>query len=228
MKYTKPPLTFQAQADLLVGRGMGGSREEIIEKLKAVNYYRLSAYWYTFRQPDDNLFPGTTIGKVWGRYTFDRQIRLLVMDAVERVEIGVRTQVVNRHSLTHGPFGYADPATLPGLTQHEHEEFLTRLRKETGQDKEEFVRHFRTKYTSETDLPIWMACELMTFGSILTLFRGLDDGLKKEISREYGVSDRVVESWLRTKPVRPSRPPLEPHLRIEAADPIPAQAPRMA
>ncbi len=34
------------------------------------------------------------------------------------------------------------------------------------------VQHFFSKYTSETDLPLWMACELMTFGAMFTLFRG--------------------------------------------------------
>ncbi len=199
MKYTKPALTFQDQADLLIKRGLVGSRDEIVEKLQAVNYYRLSAYWYTFRQSEtDDLTPGTSLTTVWSRYTFDRQIRLLVMDAVERVEIAFRTQVVNRHSLAHGPFGYIDPATLPGLNKMDHDKFLIRLREETDQDKEVFVQHFRGKYTAEKDLPLWMACELMTFGSIFTLFRGLDDGLKKAVGRQYGVSDVVIESWLRT------------------------------
>jgi len=70
-------------------------QQAVIEKLQAVSYYRLSAYWYPFRQPDDTLKPGTTLKTIWRRYTFDRQLRLLVLDAIERVEIAVRTQIVN-------------------------------------------------------------------------------------------------------------------------------------
>ena len=55
MKYTKPSLTFSEQADLLIRRGLEATHEEIIANLQAVSYYRLSAYWYPFRQPDDSL-----------------------------------------------------------------------------------------------------------------------------------------------------------------------------
>jgi abortive infection bacteriophage resistance protein len=105
MKYVKPALTFSDQADRLLKRGLvAPDQQAVIEKLQAVSYYRLSAYWYPFRQPDDTLKPGTTLETIWRRYTFDRQLRLLVLDAIERVEIAVRTQIVNRHTLKHGPF----------------------------------------------------------------------------------------------------------------------------
>jgi len=37
----------------------------------------------------------------------------------------------------------------------------------------------------------------MTFGGLLTLFRGLDAGLKKDITAQYGLTDRILRSWLR-------------------------------
>ena len=127
MKYTKPALTFPDQADLLLKRGSGRAHtnRQSIEKFQAVSYYRLSAYWHPFQQPDDTLKPGTTLEMVWRRYTFDRQLRLLVLDAIERVEISVRTQLVCQHSLKHGPFGYLDRANMPAMTVDAHREFLT-------------------------------------------------------------------------------------------------------
>ena len=82
MKYQKAALSFDAQADLLLSRGLEADRDELIARLRAVSYYRLSAYWYTFRIPDhqdDRLLPGTTLNTVWRRYVFDRHLRLLVM-----------------------------------------------------------------------------------------------------------------------------------------------------
>lgn len=199
MKYTKQALSFADQADRVLARGLVADRDELIEKLAAVNYYRLSAYWYTFRipgDPNEALIAGTTLATVWERYVFDRQLRLLVMDAVERVEVAIRTQLVNRHTLAHGPFGYLDRATLPGMSFDTHREFLTRLRNETKHSQEDFVLHFVGKYTSETDLPLWMACELMTFGNLLALFRHADKQIKRDIAAEYGVADVVLESWL--------------------------------
>ena len=199
VKYLKPALSFPDQADLLLKRGLvAPSKESITEKLQAVSYYRLSAYWYPFRQPDDTLKAGTTLDTIWRRYTFDRQLRLLVLDAIERVEISVRTQLVYQHSLMHGPFGYRDRAKLPGLNVGEHRDLLNRIHDEASRSREDFVRHFYRKYTSETDLPIWMACELMTFGAMFTLFRGVETSMKQTIAAEYGVADRVLESWLST------------------------------
>lgn len=201
MRYSKPALSFTQQADQLLNRGLVADRELLIERLKAVNYYRLSAYWYTFRQTNANteiLQAGTTLEKVWRRYAFDRQLRILVIDAIERVEIAVRTQLVNRHTLKHGPFGYLDRANLPNMAPHIHKDFVDKIMIEAGRSKEDFVQHFFSKYTSERDLPLWMACELMTFGQMLTLFRHLDKSIKREIATEYGVADTVLESWLLT------------------------------
>lgn len=41
MKYSKPALTREQQADLLMSRGMIGDRDHIVSQLSAVNYYRL-------------------------------------------------------------------------------------------------------------------------------------------------------------------------------------------
>jgi abortive infection bacteriophage resistance protein len=201
MRYQKPPLSFEAQADLLLGRGLEGDRDLVIERLRAVNYYRLSAYWYTYRDPNSSanrLISGTTMHDVWRRYTFDRQLRLMVMDAVERVEIALRTQIVNRHALKYGPFGYVDPVALPGLKKVEHDRLLRKVRTEAGNSREDFVRHYRDKYEDERDLPLWMACELMTFGGMLALFVGVRTRMKKDIARHYGVTVPILGSWLKT------------------------------
>jgi abortive infection bacteriophage resistance protein len=174
-------------------------RNELISRLESVSYYRLSAYWHTFRipgDPDDRLAPGTKLDTVWRRYIFDRQLRLLVIDAIERVEVALRTQLVNRHTLAHGPFGYLDRAKLSGMAVEPHRQFLDKIRTEAEHSREDFVRHYFTKYTSETDLPLWMACELMTFGNMLTLFRHVEKPIKQAIAAEYGVADVVLESWL--------------------------------
>lgn len=200
MKYEKPALSFEQQADLLLSRGMIAERSALVDRLAAVSYYRLSAYWYTFRDTvaaDDRLLPGTTLDMIWDRYVFDRQLRIIVMDAVERVEVAIRTQLVNRHTTTHSPFSYLDRATLPGISVEAHRDLLSKIRNEARKSKDDFVVHYFAKYTSEVDLPLWMACELMTFGSLLTLFTGVSTRMKKDIAHHYGVPVPVLGSWLK-------------------------------
>ncbi len=117
MKYTKPALTLEEQADLLLNRGMAGDRNIMIARLRTVGYYRLSGYWFPFRKTDESFKEGTSFETVWNRYAFDRRLRLLVMDAIERIEVAVRSELAHYHSLHFGPFGYAtDHGTLPKLT----------------------------------------------------------------------------------------------------------------
>ncbi len=201
MKYEKPPLSFEAQADLILGRGLEADRDTLIARLRAVNYYRLSAYWYTFRDTnaeDDRLLPGTTLDTVWRRYVFDRHLRLQVMDVIERIEVALRTEIVNRFTLINGPLGHLDRSNLPGLSAEDHRFLLSRIHEEQRKSREDFVRHYQEKYTSETELPLWMAVELMTFGTMYTLFRGLPSRIKKDVARTYGLYAPVLASWLRT------------------------------
>ena len=77
-------------------RGLIADRESLIRHLKEVGYYRLSGYWYIFKRcnaaeaadpTDERFVEGTTFEEIWGLYTFDRQLRLVTLDAIERVEI---------------------------------------------------------------------------------------------------------------------------------------------
>lgn len=204
-RYAKPPLTFDQQAQLLLARGLiAPSAAAIREKLQAVSYYRLSAYWHPFKQPDETLKPGTTLDMVWRRYVFDRQLRLLVMDAIERVEIAVRTGMVEQFTNQYGAFGYRDVARLPGLHAGERADFLEEIQANTERSREEFVRHYKAKYPLNVDtdgvaiLPLWMAAEVMSFGTLFTLYRGLEFCMKKEVARGFGVMAPVFESWLNT------------------------------
>ena len=70
MKYAKPPLTLEQQADQLLRRGMVGDRDLMIARLRSVSYYRLSGYWFPFRNSDDSFKPGTSFDTVWNRYPF--------------------------------------------------------------------------------------------------------------------------------------------------------------
>jgi abortive infection bacteriophage resistance protein len=198
VKYSKPPLTIEEQVELLLQRGMTGSPDIMGERLTAVSYYRLSGYWYTFRNPDDTFRPGTSFDLVWSTYLFDRHLRLLIMDAIERIEIAVRSLVAYHHAHEHGAFAYAvDRASLPKMDSSTHRLFLDRVAEETARSREGFVDHFKRKYGDSHDyLPVWMAAEVMSLGTVLTFFRHSGNQVKKAVADAFGVPHRVFESWL--------------------------------
>lgn len=199
MKYVKPSMTFEQQADLLLARGLSADRSVLIDRLRSVGYYRLCAYWHPFKQSDENFLPDTTLETVWGRYTFDRQLRLLVMDAIERVEVALRTALVSELTLKHGPFAHLDVRAFPpDLSPDNHRRLLDELHESAQKSREVFVDHFKKTYDEFPDLPLWAAVELMTFGNMLTLFNLSGKHLQNAIARQFGVTGKVLSSWLLT------------------------------
>lgn len=74
VKYTKPALSLDDQADLLLKRGMVGDRAKMIRRLSAVSYYRLSGYWFHRKRPDDSFEPVT-------RFDVESETFMRTMDA---------------------------------------------------------------------------------------------------------------------------------------------------
>lgn len=199
MRYAKPFKTFEEQADLLIARGMRADRDALIQCLQNVGYYRLSGYWHIFKQGDGTFRAGTTFDKVWDLYVFDRQLKLTVFDAIERVEIYLRTQLAYSLAQVGGPFGYTEAANLPNLDREAYDKLMGRCRTALRRSREPFALHFREAYGDAHELPpYWMLVNLLDFGMVLTLYRGASDSIRKQISRTFHVEPRVMDSWLVT------------------------------
>ena len=198
MEYTEPPLTLKEQTEQLLSRGLKTDRDQLILCLKNVSYYRLSAYRYPFRITGGNCFQEKAIlDLIWKHYTFDRQLRLFVMDVIERVEVAVRTQLTCHFSHRYGAFGYTDRTNLLKLNKREFQKWLANMKRDVIRSRETFLDRFDKKYGDCHKLPpLWMFCEVMTFGKMLTLFNGVDDELRRIIAYEYSVRDAVLQSWL--------------------------------
>ncbi|MFV9505404.1 MAG: Abi family protein [Oscillochloridaceae bacterium umkhey_bin13] len=201
MRYEKPPLSFAQQADRLIQRGLLVSdRDQLIERLSTVSYYRLSAYWHPFKQADNRFSPGTSFETVWQRYVFDRHLRLIVMDAIERVEVAVlRTRMVEHVALTYGPFSYRQRTIFQiSFNDNHYQRLLEECDQMFDRSKELFADHFRAKYTAERYPPLWMMAEVMTYGQLLTMYRNLKHQDQKAIASNLGLAAPVLDSWLHT------------------------------
>lgn len=199
MKYEKLPLTFEKQAEKLINRGLLVDKNTLINTLKNVNYYRLSGYLYPYRSSDDNFKPGTTFEKVWSHYTFDRHLRLLVMDAIERIEISIRTKLIYYIAHKTKAFGYFDLCCYPNKTAEEYANLTKIITGEVKRSSEIFVKHFFTKYGDmHKVLPIWMTGEIVSLGCTLNIYKGISNEIKRNVADNYIVPDEVLLSWLKT------------------------------
>ena len=204
MKYTKTAKSFGDQAQLLIDRGfMVANKQELENYLKKVNYYRLSGYWYSFKVIDpisgnESFKPGTSFDSIRERYEFDRQLRLLLMDSIERIEVAIlRTRMVELHTRLHGPFGYTNLKSFdPKFSKKSFQNLLNDILDDETRSHEEFIQRYRHKYTGEKYLPLWMAVEIMSFGQLFTLYRNSEHAIKKSISSEFNLFPPVFDSWL--------------------------------
>jgi len=135
---------------------------------------------------------------VWERYIFDRKLRLLIMDAIERIEIAFRAMVSEDLTMKFGPFAHLDARAVPSAKPGQHEEFLDRLREDAQHSREVFIEHFRISYEEFPDIPLWAAVEIMTLGNLLTLFRMAGYRLHKEMARPFKITGLVLDSWFLT------------------------------
>ncbi len=192
-------LSYDEQAERLLSRGLLADKDKLIHRLQSVNYYRLSGYLYPFRQSDSDLFQdGTTLDVVWDRYRFDRNLRFIILDGLERIEIALRTELAYLFTKEKGPFGYLIENNFFSTKFNTHKKFLKTIKIEIKRSKEKFVKHYFSEYEDVHSgfIPLWMAVEIMSFGTTLSFFRGIPSIMKDRIASKYGVTRQVFESWL--------------------------------
>jgi len=204
--YSKEPLTLEQQTDRLIGRGLVAHRDALIHRLRAVNYYRLSGYLHPYRIRDDaggltdHYMPDTHLENIWRCYNFDRRLRRVLLDAIEHIEVAVRTRLVSHFTHAYGSFGYLEPKNLPKVKNiSEYLEWRGNLAVEMRRaKKEQFVQHFTKKYGKDhLELPLWILCELMSFGSPLVFARTVGSTIQRAVAEDFGMSDKLFFSWLK-------------------------------
>lgn len=214
--------SFEEQLQLLKSRGLLVDDEQAaLDYLERIGYYRLSGYWYSFRQQEelpgdttkstqrkDEFIRGSHFKDAVKLYVFDKKLRLLALDALERVELAVRVDIahllgskdIHAHEnieLFNGHFSkqIMKKGVSKGRTKHQvwlarYHDVLRRARREP------FVAHYNGKYGK---LPIWVAVEVWDFGLMSKLYDGMKPSDKLVIANKYGAKDGLVfAGWLRS------------------------------
>ena len=165
--YQKQALRFEDQLALLQKRGLEfDDLDRALSQIRAISYYRLIGYLYPFREKDtdgnltDKFIHGASFENAIELYEFDRELRLLVMSAIERVEVYLRTLITYHLGHTYGAFGHT--GSLNFHPKFDHAKWLKKLDVEATRSKEAFIVHYKNKYKGFPTLPIWMTTEVMS------------------------------------------------------------------
>ncbi|HEY8605409.1 Abi family protein [Tsuneonella suprasediminis] len=198
MLYDKQATTIDEQIALLLQRGMTGEQELMRRWLETVGYYCLSAYWLPFELPAGDgktrtkLFrTGTAFEQIVDSYVFDRKLRLLVTEGIERIEIALRSRWTNRLTLAHGSHAHLERSAFQ--SGYDHISLLSSLANRARDSNEVFVEHYRRKYSEPFVPPLWVATELMTFGELSRWFALTKDlSVKSAVAKDLGLPSREV------------------------------------
>lgn len=186
---------------LLKSRGMEIlDGEKVVNYLENIGYYRLTAYMYPFLEKPKTYHrfkSGTSFSKVMMLYRFDKKLRMLLLNEIEKVEIAVREAVMNITAQLSGDNfwlmhenHFANPRIFADTTNL--------IKKEYSRSTEDFIQHFKKVYSNPYP-PAWILGELLTMGTVNMIYRNLKEGrIRKNISQRFGLQPKVLESWLTT------------------------------
>ncbi|MCU0432064.1 MAG: Abi family protein [Bacteroidia bacterium] len=200
MQFSKPPLPVNDQLLLLQSRGLIIPDTAKAQKyLSNISYYRLSAYSIAFQNPasaSHEFKAGVAFDDVLNLYLFDRELRIILFDAIERTEISFRTQLVNQFSINHHAHWFEDSALF--ANNYHYTKNLQKLDEELARSGEVFIKHYRNKYTLPARPPAWMSFEVASMGLLSKFYRDLKMcQAKKDIAAHYGLPHpKILESWL--------------------------------
>lgn len=197
--YNKPFQTIDQQIDLLKSRGLIIKHDALaFDLLSTLNYYRLSAYFYTFQSDRINhIFQeGVCIEDVKNLYDFDHVLRQLFLEAISYIEIAMRTSWAYYVSQNYGPHGFLGGGFVKSqkhLTENLHE-----LQQIIDKSSESFVSHYKNNYTEPDVPPAWAVCELMSFGQLSRWYSNMKPACraKKAIAHKYKFHEEEFEGVL--------------------------------
>ena len=197
--YTKTCTLPQDLIPLLKNRGLLINDEQrAVSYLTNIGYFRLSAYFYPLlKEPKvDCVFKtGATFNMALDMYRFDRKLRILLFNEIEKIEIAVRSAVCNWISN-----GVGDIFWMTEPKHFNNNSFFTKrlaiIQSELDKSDEDFIINFRDNYSNPYP-PAWMIAEIIPFGVLCKTFNDLKyKSIQKKIANYFALSLPVFSSWI--------------------------------
>ena len=203
---TKPPFaktafTPQALLAKLKTQGLIVNDDDIALKYIAyVGHFRLKGYWYQLQDPaTKNFHPNTTFDHICQRYECDREVRTIIMESAERLEVAVRTVICNMLSLKYSPHWYLKTEIFAPKGRNGIGQMLSKIEGEVERASSRlYIKAYFESYEDPYLPPSWAMSECVTLGTWSKIFAMLRDPTdRKVISSKFGITQvEVFESWL--------------------------------
>lgn len=218
MQFNKPALKHNDLIALLQARGLPVGADEQVRLYKLFNtvgYYRLTGYMLPFQRKNPpnkhHFFPGTTLAQIVELYDFDTQLRQACGEALEQVEVAVRTSIcdyLSRAVGAHWPMNAAPfklgrhGRNLQALADAAEFDLTTNAPKRNQTGSYDFIASYYQRYTNPPMPASWMVRETTTFRTWAFIYEDLDAAHQKQISDQWRfpsgqrIDHALLVNWL--------------------------------
>lgn len=201
--FSKEPLTIKQQIKQLQNRGLIISNTNLAEKyLSNISYYRLGEYWYVMQSDKQNhvFKPKSNFEDVITLYNFDAELRLLLFEVIEKIEISLRTKLIYHLSHEVGPWWFQNFDLF--IDSMALVKTLSNLQEELTRSKDVTIKsHFKNHKDDKRFPPAWKSLEQTSFGALSKLYGNLKPSVqsKNSIAKDFGaVNHTYLPSWLQS------------------------------
>jgi abortive infection bacteriophage resistance protein len=192
--YTKPARDPAALIAHLTARGLTIPNVALAtHALERIGYYRLLIYMRPLQDPTTkNFLAGTTFEQIVDLYNFDRELRLHCLDAIERIEVAVRSAVINELSVRYGAHFHLE------RRHFEDKDGYRGFMNESIKARYLGITHYYDNYNDPSIPPIWTILEGVTLGTLSRMFSQLHLTNRRLISQRFNYPEPTMVSWVRS------------------------------
>lgn len=199
MEYTKKPITLEEQIEILKQRGLIIDDEaEAVAVLQRISYFRLACYWRPMEKDKTmHIFkPDSHLSNVLTLYRFDSELKSLVFNSIQHIEIAVRTQMIQQFSMKYGSFWFMDKQLFTSEAIFRKD--IISLHFAIEKSREDFVLEHFKRYDKPDMPPVWKSLELATLGTLSRIYSNFaDNAVKKRVARNFTIPQHeFMRNWL--------------------------------
>ena len=193
--------THAEQLEILEERGLKVPDKAAAKRiLSRENYYALiDGYKEPFLEHDEMVNPygleryqeGTEFGHIYALHSFDRKLRLLLLNELLKFEKNIKSKVAYRFSEKfRETASFLEPGNYSTDSGHHHERdriisTLANLIK--SHKKRDKVRYpaIREFYDKHKNVPLWVLVNFLSLGQITHFYTVIDEELRDRIARDF-------------------------------------------
>ena len=201
--FEKLPFTIEEQIQRLKERGLIITDDDnAVHYLSHISYYRLGEYWHSMQSDKVNhIFKENSKFKdAIALYQFDSELKILLFDIIEKIEISLRTKLIYHLSHEFNPWWFQNFELF--IDSKALVKTLSSLEEELERTKEITIKnHFKNHRDDLRFPPAWKSLEQTNFGSLSKLYGNLKNNTKSKdiIASELGaVNHTFLPSWLQS------------------------------